>query len=160
MKLAFRPAANDADMTFVVESFLTSQRTSYSAGLIMMDDWFDVMRPQFMKALTRTGMRTIVAYEKNDPEFIYGWIAADPDEQRVEERDRSIRWWPALVLYVYVKAPYRKEGIARALFEAVGVDPQKPFLYACNTQTASRLASKVPLARFHPLVARFAKEAA
>lgn len=160
MRLAFRPADSKSDRTFVTETWLDNQRASYSAGLIQMDDWHSTMRPQFTKALARTDMRTLVAYEHEDPEFLYGWMAADPTDQRVEQRDGSFHWWPALVLYVYVTAPYRRRGIARALFKRLGVDPEKPFLFSCNTQQASRLSSKTPLARFHPLVARFPKESA
>ena len=60
-------------------------------------------------------------------------------------------------MFVFVKVNFRKRGIARGLFEAVGVDVGKPFVYASNTVTASRLASKTPLAKFQPLVARFPK---
>lgn len=158
MKLAFRAPANDDDRTFVVESMLENQRTSYSAGLVPMDDWFTSMRPHFTKLLARDGMRTVIAYEADDPEFLYGWMAADPTEQRVTERDGSVRWWPALVLYVFVKANFRRAGIARRLFAAVGVDPEKPFLFSCNTRQASRLSHKTPLARFNPLAVRFSKE--
>jgi GNAT superfamily N-acetyltransferase len=98
-----------------------------------------------------------VAYEKTDPDFLYGSIIADPTEQRVPDKSGSLHWWPALVLFVFVKQNYRREGIGRALFSAVGVDVTKPFLYACNTVTASRLASKAPLAKFNPLAARFPK---
>lgn len=160
MRIAFRPVESESDRTFVVETWLESQRASYSAGLIQMDDWYETMRPQIVKAMARTDMQTIVAYEHDDPDFLYGWLSADPTEQRVQQRDGSYHWWPALVLYVFVKAPYRRRGIARALFRKLGVDPEKPFLYSCNTQQASRLSSKVPLARFHPLVVRHPKEAA
>ncbi len=160
MKLAFRDATSEADRTFVVESFLTSQRTSYSAGLIPMDRWFDVMRPVFTELLARPGMRAVVAFERDDPDFAYGWCAADPTEQRIPGKDGSVRWWPALVLYTFVKQNWRRQGVARKLFGAVGVDVSKPFLYAANTVTASRLAGKVPQAKFDPLAARFPKEAA
>lgn len=139
---------------------LENQCTSYSAGLVPIEDWFTSMRPHFVKLLARPGMQTIVAYEKDDPDFFYGLIAADPTEQRVSMKDGGVKWWPALVLYVLVKQNFRKRGIARALFKAVGVDPEKPFLYAANTQQASRLASKVPQAKFNPLAVRFPKEAA
>lgn len=160
MKLAFRPPASEDDWKFVVESMLESQRTSYSAGLVPIAQWFDVMRPVFRGLLERDGMRVLVAAEATDMTFLYGWIAADPSDQRLEERDGSVRWWPALVLYVFVKSYYRKHGIGRALFKAAGVDLAKPFLFAANTQAASRLSAKAPSARFNPLAVRFPKEAA
>jgi hypothetical protein len=158
MKLAFRPAASAADRTFVIGSWLDASRTSYSSGLIAMNDWSDVMGPQYEKAMSRPGMQSVVAYEADDPDFMYGFLVADPTEQRVKERDGSLRWWPALVLFVAVKQNFRREGVARKLFAHVGIDLSKPFLFGCNTQAASRLSHKVPHARFHPLVARFPKE--
>jgi GNAT superfamily N-acetyltransferase len=157
LKVAFRAPRDASDVKFVVESWLEGQRTSYSAGLVAIEDWFDVMRPQYTKLMRRPGMQTVVAYEKTDPDFLYGSIIADPTEQRVPDKSGSLHWWPALVLFVFVKQNYRREGIGRALFSAVGVDVTKPFLYACNTVTASRLASKAPLAKFNPLAARFPK---
>jgi GNAT superfamily N-acetyltransferase len=158
MKLAFRPALTEPDTTFVVSSWLDASRTSYSAGLVQMEDWYPLMWSQYVKATQRRDMRTVVAYEATDPSFLYGFMVADPTEQRIEERDGSVRWWPALVLFVFVKQNYRREGIARALFNEVGVNPAKPFLFGCNTKQATRLSAKVPGARFHPLVARFPKK--
>lgn len=157
MKLAFRPATSPADRTFVISTWLDASRTSYSSGLIQMADWYTFQWGQYEKAMARADMRTLVAYEATDPEFLYGWIVADPTEQRVPDKSGSLHWWPALVLFVFVKQNYRREGIARSLFDAVGVDISKPFLFGCNTVTASRLTSKVPLAKFNPLVARFPK---
>lgn len=158
MKLAYRPASGPDDLEFVLSFWLDASRLSYSSGLISMADWYTVMWRQYEKAMSRPDMRTIVAYEAGDPDFTYGFIVADPTDQRVRQRDGSVHWWPALVLFVYTKQNYRKEGVARGLFAAAGVDPAKPFLYGCNTEMASRLSSKVPLARFNPLVARFPKE--
>ncbi len=122
-----------------------------------MEDWYSVQWPQYEKAMAREGMQSIVAYEKDDPSFLYGFIVADPTEQRVPD-GANVRWWPALVLFVFVKQNFRREGIARKLFDAVGVDPSKPFIFGCNTQAATRLSAKVPSARFNPLCARFPKE--
>jgi hypothetical protein len=158
VKLAFRPAVTESDLTFVISSWLDASKHSYSSGLIAMDDWYAVQWPQYLKATQRPDMRTVVAFEKTDPAFLYGFMVADPTEQRIEEHGGGVRWWPALVLFVFVKQSYRREGIARGMFDAIGIDPAKPFLYGCNTQQASRLSAKVPGARFHPLVARYPKE--
>lgn len=160
MKIAFRPAVTEADRRFVIASWLDASRTSYSSGLIAMADWYDVMWPQYAKVLDRPGMRSLVAYEATDPDFAYGFLVADPSEQRVPERDGSVRWWPALVMFCFVKQGYRRSGIARRLFAEMDINLDEPFLYGCNTQTASRLSAKAPKARFNPLVARFDKEAA
>ena len=158
MRVAFRSPRDSEDTKFAIETFLEGQRTSYSAGLVPIEDWFETMRPVYAKLIERDGMRTVIAYEKDDPDFVYGHIIADPTEQAIPSKDGSVHYWPALVLFVFVKANFRKEGIARGLFGAVGVDVAKPFLYASNTVQASRLASKVPHAKFNPLAVRFPKE--
>jgi GNAT superfamily N-acetyltransferase len=116
-----------------------------------MSDWYATMWPVCEKLLARTDMQTVVAYEKRDPSFLYGFIAADPTEQAIADKEGAVRWWPALVLYVFIKQNYRGHGYARGLFAAAGIDPSKPFLYASNSQQASRLSTKFPLARFNPL---------
>lgn len=158
MKLAFRDATPRDVSEFILSSWLDASRTSYSSGLIPMDSWFETMRPIYERHIKRPDMRAVVAYEKTDPAFLYGFIIADPTEQRVPGKDGSFHYWPALVLFVFTKQNYRKERIARRLFEAVGVDVSKPFLYASSTVTASRLASKVPLAKYDPLAVRFDKD--
>lgn len=158
MKVAFRNARDAADVKFALESFLETQRTSYSAGLVPIEDWFDVMRPVYAKLMQREGMRTMIAYEEDDADFFYGCLIADPTEQAIPGKEGNVRYWPALVLHVFVKANFRRVGIARQLFAAVGIDPARPFLYSSNTVIASRLASKTPLASFNPLACRFPKE--
>jgi GNAT superfamily N-acetyltransferase len=153
----FRDAA-DTDRTFVISSWLDASKHSHSAGLIQMSDWYSTMWIQYEKAMDRQDMRTIVAFEKTDPSFLYGFIVADPTDQRIPEKDGSVRWYPGLVLFVFVKQSYRREGIARQLFKQAGIEPHRQFLYGCNTQQASRLASKVPAARFNPLAGRYPKE--
>lgn len=149
MKLSFRPAAGAGteDRAFVVSTWSRSFKLSHSAGLISSDDWATVMRPQFEKILERDGVRTLIACERHDPDFFYGWIAADTSE-RV----------PVLV-YVYVKEPYRRrpERIARQLFTAIGIDPSQPFVYVCRGPSFSALANKVALARYNPNEVRYPK---
>jgi GNAT superfamily N-acetyltransferase len=157
--IAHRPATA-ADRTFVCSSWVDSYRTSYAAGILDMQAWHSIMWPQVERYLDRPTVRTVVAVERKDPTFLYGFICADLSPQ-VEHLDAGrTKSWPAMLLYVYVKAPYRRDGIARGLFEHIGLDPRSPFLYACKTPIAGRLAPKIPLAKWNPLVARFQKERA
>lgn len=149
MNLSFRAAArDDSDRQFVISHWSSSYKKSHSAGLIQADDWADIMRPQIAKVLDRPGMRAIIAYEKDDPDFFYGFIAGDSDDII----DAPV------IAYVYVKENYRKSGIARALFRAFGVEPNQRFTYACRTGIVTKLSSKIPLARFNPLEIRYPKE--
>lgn len=156
--ISHRPATSEADRTFVCDAWISSYRTSYAAGLIDMEAWHAIMWPQVERYLDRPDMRTLVACEKRDPSFLYGFICGDPTEQVEIVAEGGRRTWPAMVLYVYVKAPYRRSGVARGLFEAIGIDPRRPFLYASKTAIVPRLAPKMPLAKWNPLVARFQKE--
>lgn len=166
MSLAFRRAI-PSDMRLVVESFLDSYRTAHAAGLIAMEDWRDVMEPQWLKVLARPGVEVHVAHhpDEADPRYdVYGWLAIERgyDEVRKVQRDRKwvrrlVRADAPLVHYVYVKKLYRKHGIARGLFRAAGVDPRQPFNHTTTTAVVSELGDHVPLARFTPLIARHPK---
>lgn len=146
--IAIRPA-HDTDRRFIVSAWSSSFRRSEDAGLIQMEDWADVMHAQIERALDRTDVQALVAYETAaSPGLfdLYGFIVAD------------LELAPPLVLYVYTKQAYRRSGIARRLFAAAGVDPAMPFHYACRTLFVSELADKIPRAAFRPLLARYPKE--
>lgn len=148
MKLAFRASAagGTEDRRFIVSTWSSSYKKSHSAGVIHADDWADIMRPQFERHLNRLDARAVIAYDKDDPEFFYGWIAGDTSEST------------PVVFYVYVKEAYRRSGIARALFKSFGVDPMQYFVYVCGTPDAIQLQRKIPRARFNPNEVRYPKE--
>lgn len=159
--IAFRPAdlrtaGERTDRGFIVSTWSSSFKTAHAAGLITAEDWADVMHVQLGKILDRPDARAIMAFDRDDPDFLYGWIAGETCG-----RD-------PVVWYVYVKEPFRRagyengvrigDGCARQLFAALGVDPTRPFLYACKTPACSKLADKIPRARWNPLVARYPNE--
>lgn len=170
MKLAFTPMRTDEDKRFVLASWLDASRSSYSSGLVPMSSWYPTMWPVYEAITARPDMRTIIAHEHGDPTGYIGFIVADPTEQRVPGKSAGhYSYWPALVVFVYVKAPYRRDGydkhgrrvgdgIGRQLFAAAGVDPSKPFLYASDTPWSKRLGGKAPLAKYNPLMVRYPKE--
>jgi GNAT superfamily N-acetyltransferase len=155
--ISHRPAQPE-DRTFVIDSWISSYRTSYAAGLIDMEHYHSVMWAQAERYIDRPDVRTIVAVEKRDPRFIYGFVCADTTPQLELTERGPPRIWPALVYYVFVKAAYRRTGVARGLFGAVGVEPGGRFLYACKTPIVSTLGARIPQAKFNPLPARFGKE--
>jgi hypothetical protein len=158
MTIFHRPIETDNDRDFVISSWSSSYRVSYAAGLISMSRWASVMRLELGEILGRPNVRTLLAVEKTAPTFLYGFITADTTTQHERRGRCKVREWPALVYYCYVKAAYREHKIARGLFAALGIDPSTPFLYACKTPGSTRLANKIPLAKWNPLVARFAAE--
>lgn len=167
MTVAFRPAVFEfdrpgkpsPDRLFVVDAWVSTYRKAFTAGLIQMEDWYTVMIPQVEKALVRPDVRTLVAYETEAPDRLadlYGFITFDATER------------PPLVYYVYTKEPYRRggrgrlwdgPGLARQMFAAAGIDPERPFTFVCSTPAvrALELARKIPMSRWTPLPGRYAK---
>ena len=143
MSLAIRKVTK-TDMAFVADSFLESFRTSHAAGLIAMDDWRIVMTRQLGLLFARPGVDVHVAHHPTEAVAdLYGWAAV--------ERSQPV----PLVLYVYVKQPYRRMGIAKALLGAAGISPTDNFEYAAKTGVVSKLGYAIPNARWNPLRARF-----
>lgn len=133
------------DITFVMHSWVDSYRTAHAAGLIQMSDWAGVMLPQVAKVLARPGVEVLVAANPQNAGTradIFGWLCHERGHRR------------PLVHYVYVKDDFRGHGFARLLMRKAGVDPQKEFLHTCKTAVLSKLSSKIPHARWAPLMAR------
>lgn len=152
MKIAFRAldaVAYPDDRQFVVSSWSSSFKKSHTAGMIRTEDWAGIMHDQIGKVLALPGARALVAFERADPNYLYGWIAGDTTEPT------------PIVYYVYVKEPFRRAGIAAALFAAFGVDPARSFTHACSTAVVlqMRKLGKIPGGRFNPLEVRYPKEA-
>jgi hypothetical protein len=141
--ISHRPATAD-DLRFIVSAWSSSYKDAHTAGMIGTERWATVMHAEIERVLEQAGTQTRVAFEARDPAFVYGFIAGDPST-------------PA-VFYCYTKAAFRRQGIARGLFGALGVDPTRRFLYACKTAVVSRLGDKLPAARFDPGIARYPKE--
>lgn len=155
MTIAYRPAEID-DAPFVVSTWSRAFKESRSAGTIATEDWERVMHPQIQRILARPTVRTVVAYENTAPDFLYGYIAAEPE--RVDP----------VVHFVYVKEPYRRAGYARGLFATIGIDPTARFFFTHWTPVVAKLTmqrdqhgemipngNKIPNAKHEPKFARY-----
>lgn len=138
---------------FVIDAWLKSFKGAHAAGLIDAYKWYEVMIPQLDLIWSRPGVRTMVAFNPesrpDDAAGLYGFLCAEPDSE------------PPMVYYVCVKEAYRRMGIARGLFKAIGVSPTQRFLYACKTPALSypdNLATKAPLAKWDPIGARYDRD--
>lgn len=127
----------------MVSSWETSFRRSRHAGLITMADWAAVMHSQLTKILDREYVRVTVAFDGEDPDHIYGYLVAEPDEH------------PPLVYWAYVKQPYRRQGLCKALFKAAGISLDRPMDVVCSTPW---LSQKLPRAEWRPLRGRYSRE--
>jgi GNAT superfamily N-acetyltransferase len=148
MKLTFRPATTDERRCLcpgrpedspgcspIVSLWSATYKDSDFGGLIWHDDWADIMHRQITKIIANQNRTAIIALAHDDPTFFYGFIVGDMTGN------------VPVVDYVAVKEPYRKQGIARALFAELGVSTSERFVYSCRNWFASKLSSKVPLAR-------------
>jgi GNAT superfamily N-acetyltransferase len=156
--LAFR-YATAVDLRFVCDAWSRSYANSWTRspiegraafGFAPASTWVAIGLEQAKRLVAEPSVTTVVAYEDEawaaDAD-IYGFIAADMSEP------------PPLVLYTFVKQPFRRRGFARALFAAAGIDPGRAFRYLAETRSSQEIATagKIPLAKFDPAPTR-AKE--
>lgn len=149
MTIAYRPALA-RDREFIIGAWESSYQDAHTSGMIRMESWARVMRPEVQAYLDRSYARTIVAYNPDDPGGVaelHGFISGEPDEK------------PPIVYYAYVIQPLRRSGIARRLFAELGVNPAKPFTYLCSTPIVPIISDRIPLARWRPNRARYSREA-
>lgn len=167
MTLAFRDA-EEADLPLVIGSWLSSFRCAHAAGMISMGDWHDVMTRQIERVIARPDCHVIVAYNPDEDDKrldLHGWLCFERHYQVMQRvHDARGRWVEQLVEtdtplihYCFVKQAFRRLGIARALLKAAKIDPARDMNYTCRTSAVTKLASKVPRAKWHPLIARFEK---
>lgn len=162
MSSNIRPMRQD-DVAFVRSAWSSSYRTSHYAGMINMRDYADVMHGQIDSILSHQSTSVLVAEEEGELDhmgrsFLYGFLAFHRDLNHYKLCDvdkHASRASHPYVYYVYVKSPYRGSRYASRLFAAAGIDPSKMFAYACRTPYCADLASKIPLAQFNPLPARY-----
>lgn len=128
---------------FVLGGWSSSLKHSRDAGMITSDNWVTVMHNEIAIICARPECRVLVAHGVVDDVYL-GFIAGEPEER--------------VVYYCFVKDTYRGNGHARALFEALGVDPKGRFVYPASTRTSRTLRDKIPLAIHDPAVARYPKQ--
>lgn len=144
--VGYRVADEGEDLRFVVATWASSYKSAHTAGIISSEDWSSIMHIQLNKLIARPGVRTIVAYDPASPDFLFGHICGET---------RPELGLP-VIHYLYVKSPHRREGHARGLCEALGVNIRRPFAFSCRTAIVSHLVSvgKLPRSRFRPEMAR------
>lgn len=161
------------DRDFVVATWCASFRRSAYAGLVAMDDWFDVMTPQLEKIIDRPRVHVLVIADPTETDRIADLFGHLVWEDGVQEVERAVvgstltikRPQPdphllPLVYFCYVKQDYRGHGFARGLMRAAAIDPSKPFNYVCQTHasTSMREKGKLPSANWRPLLGRYTNE--
>lgn len=132
---------------FVLGGWSSSMKHSRDSGMIVATKYPRVMHEQIADICARPECRVLVAVGTSANVF-GGFIAGEPDER--------------IVYYVFVKGHYRRGGLSRRLFVALGIDPTSRFAYPCSTDALEdpahgRLVRKIPRAVHDPAVARYPK---
>jgi GNAT superfamily N-acetyltransferase len=107
-KLAFRIRSMDVeDIDFVVSSWTNANATvQHMAEPTVYEAKH---RERIVRRTLKPEMCGLVATPPDEPLLIYGWAVGAPTERVVD--------------YVFVKSTYRREGVARALVEALVPGP-------------------------------------
>ncbi len=149
MIFTYRPATHD-DRRFIVSGWSASYRMSRDCTTPMAI-YAKQKHEEVNVHLDRTGVQTIVA----EGSVLAGFVTFERDARLFDDRG----WANAdYVFYVYVASFFRKRGVARDLFRAAGIDPASRFHYACRTHGSWELRSKIPLAHYSPMYARYSPE--
>lgn len=150
-ELQFRLAVVE-DLPFIERSFLASYRNSYSAGLIAMSRWEQVMQVEWRSILARPDTRVHVAYHPGEDVGdcdLYGYIVT-LDGYKDHQSGRALPY----IVFAYVKSAYRRDHeIEDGLFAAANIDPRAPYHYAAKT--ASTIRAHGPSATWRPLAVRY-----
>lgn len=117
--IKLRPYEAD-DAKLILHSWMKSMRGMYRDALD--EHYFPGQQARIMKISQQPQTRVTIAADAEKPWYIYGWIVAD-----VPGSDNE----PLIVHYCFVKNSFRRQGIGRALMEAVGWYPDR-YVYATH----------------------------
>lgn len=122
--VAFRPAVEE-DTRFILSSWLRSHRDARLARAWTNTVYYRVWHTVARRLLDRTAtgeVVVLVACNAEHPDQIFGWVAVEPRRH--------------LLHYVYVKFPFRRQGIARELLKILRITPEAPASWTHMTITA------------------------
>lgn len=135
-QIRFRPA-NEEDISFIFSSWLKSFRNSQFAKNLVNSVYFTEHHKVIEKIVKSS--HVIVACNEQDTSQIYGWICA----QQVDGI--------FCLHYIYVKHPFRKMGLARALINFFEHGKDCAGVYTHHTRVFEILAIKFNLI-YHPYI--------
>ncbi len=167
-----RPAT-EADMAFIFDAWSESYRESHSAGPVPMPMYRRHSREWIAWYLDRPGVRIHLASNAEDTRYeyvdeetgetwqggaaigeqIYGFLVS---ESAVDHRTGKSE---PCIHYCFVKQPFRRFGLAKALLTEAGINPKLPFIFSHKTAQATKLLRKGRLPGRFSLYGRFPKKA-
>lgn len=111
-----RPA-QPGDIPMVMDSWQRSCSRSPYAGNVPNSAWVETSRKMVTHLLAR-GARIVVAHSPDDTDHILGWACGEQDDRKT------------VLHYTYVKAQYRRDGIALELLgELLPPEPTAHMFY-------------------------------
>lgn len=140
--------ARESDLAFVYDNWLDSWRLAHAAGTVPMATYRDVYSDAIRRLLARPTCDVIVAYAPGEASGIVdldGFICS-------EHTSRG-----PVIHYVCVRQSQRRQGIARGLVDAAGIDRAEFFTYTHRTPVIDRIRARGSLGfgDYDPLAARF-----
>jgi GNAT superfamily N-acetyltransferase len=98
--------AHDSDLSYVFDSWLKEYRVAPMCTHLDADVYFPYYRKHLRDILDRSTVT--MACNMDDPDQIYGYA--------VHRKIGSVR----VLSWIYIKGPYRRLGVGRALFDRIG----------------------------------------
>lgn len=140
-----RPA-RESDLGLVYGAWRESFYDSNDAGPLPADLYRAAYRETITRILALPDTIVQVAQSPRDESLLYGFIAYEYAAPF------------STLFYIYVKQPYRQNGIATALMTAAGLGAMTRFTHWFRTPAWRDHMQRWRLARFDPLPARRLKE--
>lgn len=140
-QIRFRDA-NQADVAFIFNSWLKSNRSSALVQGVSNPVYF-AQHHLLVEGLVKT-CKVVVASNADDTTQIFGYIVHD-----------SVEGMP-VVHYVYVKQPYRRLGLGALLLEHAQIDAKKPFFTTHKPDFRNRMVERNFTIVLNPYLAYYA----
>jgi GNAT superfamily N-acetyltransferase len=134
--------ANQADVAFIFNSWLKSNRSSALVQGVSNPVYF-AQHHLLIEGLVKT-CKVIVAVNADDTSQIFGYIVYDVVEGM------------PVIHYVYVKQPYRKLGLAALMLEQAQIDGTKPFFTTHKPDFRHRMIERKFTIILNPYLAYYA----
>lgn len=136
MNLSIRPMV-EGDRDFILSSWLKSFKNSRDAGPISMKAYWPAYTETITELLGRSDVLVATPPDSDLQDAIHGYIVVErgPILRRVGRQGSVRRINQDVLHWVYVKelGERRGKGIARALFTAAGLSPERPFYFTFRT---------------------------
>lgn len=140
-QIRFRDA-NQADVAFIFNSWLKSNRSSVLCQGVSNPVYF-AQHHILVEGLVKT-CKVLVAVNADDASQIFGYIVHD-----------TVEGMP-VIHYAYVKQPYRKLGLGQLLLEQAGIDATKPFFTTHKPDFRNRMVERKYTVILNPYLAYYA----